>query len=235
MTPNNPGMTCQISLLIALLISSNSLKAGPITFQFEGEFFNYGNESAFSSNFTSGDPVFGRFTFDSSTPDSNSDPEAGIYRDAIRAAHLRIGEFSFALDPLQQSIIGITRKYFEAFDSYYSLYSVGFKLKPALGVTDLSFLLHYEQFDRPRDFPSPLVRDDSLSSTPPDTTTIDPSSFFHLYVADTERYTISALSSTKQALPALTRVSEPNTSILLTLGLLAAFGPRIFRGREKLS
>lgn len=235
MNERNSQITCQAAVLLILFVCSIPLKAAPITFGFEGEFFNPGNETEFSSNFTPGDPVVGSFTFESTTPDSNSAADTGFYENSILGANLVIGEFSFDFDPLGYNFINVTRKYFEETETFYSLYQVGFDLRPALGVTDLSFVLNYEQLLRPTNFPNPLVLDDSLSSNPPDATSIDPSSFSHLRVTTTEFYNIKAFSGPEQIPPQLTRVPEPSSLVLISVGLLASIGLKSRRKKGRTS
>lgn len=214
MNANHTNTRFQAVLAFALFTATASVNATPITFEFVTE-YSGGALTPLSQHFTPGDLVRGSFTFDSTTPDSNALGSMGRYSQTILSARFAIGDDTFEMDPTGVSFIEVIHH-----DSgplgFVNQYTIGWDLGPMFGLTDLSAIIHYEQF-----YPQPgtpqLVDSDALPTEvptvlegDPNYIQVDPSSYFGI---------LDGFRSHEMMPPTLSRVPEPSGFALVLLAL----------------
>jgi hypothetical protein len=186
-----------------LLAVSDVAEAEPISFRFVGTVTR--STGSFENQFDVGDPVLGFYTFESTQPDLDSDPQLGHYSAAVRQWRFAVGSTLFELNPVGVNVISVGNDTPDG--DFYQLFA---DLVPALGFSDLRANWLF------RDPSGQALSSDALPLVPP------PLSAFAFESAQVFSNGLAG-NSVSLEISSLTRVAErlpePSPLVLFTTGL----------------
>jgi hypothetical protein len=190
------------------------IRAGPVTFHFAGEVTRVVDpDGLLLGAILVGDPFFGSYTFESTTPDSDPHPQRGIYDGAISMVSGQVGGLAFSgpVGPLNG--IRIENDFSGPQSEIYQVLSdVNFTNR------SMDFLISFSGF------PVDVLSSDALSTTPPDPLLFDTA---QLIITDKSETIPIHLDGEMRSL-----VPEPTTLVLTLAGVLSVLVPRGYRRRR---
>lgn len=188
-----------IASVLPLGVGVHPAAGGPITFEFAGEITFVSDVNNFlGGTITAGNPFFGSFTFESTTPDSSpEDPTLGAYVDVFTDISGHFGGLSF-LGP-----VGATNS-ISVVNGFIDGYAVSADID-VLGET-LKLVVNFIDGD------GMAFSDDSLPLSPPDLTSFD-TALFSIFDAS------ELIPLTLQG-EIISLTPEPGTLALLAIGVL---------------
>ena len=209
-----------VFLLIGSLVPIQKSHASLVTFSFDGIISTV--DSPLSGAFSVGQHFSGFYTFESFSPDDDPSSSTGLYRNAVTAPQISIGDYNATGPVLHPDMAGmksgIQVSLYQSMDSY--MMSAGFS-GSASGMPPKILTLALNAL------PQTLLSDDFLPLSPP-SSTIAESQASHLFLSfgPSRLYSSAGISGD---ISSLTVVSLPASAVLFPTGLslLAAAGRRL--------